>query len=125
MQSLYSRARLIVSAAALALAVATTAIAANPDDVQRLKSTGNCPGCDLSEAHLTPLDLQKANLAGANLSKANLYAADLRGADLTGAILDEADLNRADLTGAINAVLANATTNEFTTCPDGNAGPCR
>ena len=42
------------------------------DDLEKLKATGDCSGCDLSES-----DLAGAKLAGANLSGANLFEANL------------------------------------------------
>ncbi len=67
---------------------------------KRLKETGSCPGCDLSEA---------------NLSGANLYKADLEGANLSGAVLSGANLRFTFLTGENleGAILCN------TTMPDG------
>ena len=62
----------------------------DPNQLNTLLSTKNCPQCDLSYA----------NLSGANLSTANLSAANLRGANLSRANLSYADLNTADLTWA-------------------------
>ena len=61
-------------------------------DVEKLKATGNCQKCDLSEANL-----EGANLEGANLEGANLEGADLGGANLTGAKLEGANLEGAKL----------------------------
>ncbi|MEM1427418.1 MAG: pentapeptide repeat-containing protein, partial [Cyanobacteria bacterium P01_H01_bin.130] len=71
--------------------------AAEPNDLQTLRDSGLCGGCDLSNAdlsgqdlsdtHLIGADLRGANLRYANLSHANLEGADLAGADLTGANL--------------------------------------
>ncbi|MEA5472019.1 pentapeptide repeat-containing protein [Spirulina sp. 06S082] len=89
--------------------------------VDRLLSTGQCRGCDLSgvdlsEAHLIGADLRDANLEGAMLVRTNLEGADLTGANLTDAdlteamlsdsILDRTILNRVNLT---NATLYNIT----------------
>ncbi|MEN6467886.1 MAG: pentapeptide repeat-containing protein [Smithella sp.] len=41
-------------------------------DLQKLKATGRCPGCNLENA-----DLRAANLHGADLSAANLLDANL------------------------------------------------
>ena len=101
------------------------AAAANPDHVARFRNTHQCPGCDLSKAALGGIQAPNAKLANANLTEANLYGAELSGADLTGAILDGANLQMADLSEAVGAVLAGAKTDERTTCPNGNAGPCR
>lgn len=81
--------------------MATPAIAANPDQIQRLLKTNQCPRCDL----------RSANLENANLFGANLVGADLSGANLTGVNLGSANLTDADLTGARldNAYLYLAT----------------
>lgn len=109
--------------------VCTVALAAsqpaNPEHVEQLKKTLQCPGCDLREAELGGVQLQNAQLQNADLSGASLYGTDLRGADLTGAILNDADLEMADLTGAIGATLGAAKTDDRTKCPDGTAGPCQ
>lgn len=90
----------LVSALALG-GMATPAIAANPDQIQRLLKTNQCPRCDL----------RSANLENANLFGANLVGADLSGANLTGVNLGSANLTDADLTGArlTNAYLYLAT----------------
>ncbi len=59
-------------------------------DVEKLKTIGVCPSCDLSEANLTGADLYEANLLMANLSKV----------DLTKAILVHSSLFLANLKGA-------------------------
>jgi uncharacterized protein YjbI with pentapeptide repeats len=107
--------------ASMAFAVWRSASAANADHVARFKSTHECPGCDLSQANQAP----RAKLANANLTGASFYGGNLRGADLSGAMLDGADLEMVDLTGAVGAVLGGAKTDARTTCPDGNAGPCK
>jgi len=99
--------------------------AANPEHVERLKTTLQCPGCDLREAQLAGLELQNAQLQNADLAGAVLYGTNLSGADLTGAILNDADLEMANLEGAIGATLGAAKTDERTKCPDGSAGPCK
>ena len=53
------------------------------DDLEKLKSTGDCSGCDLSEVFLQGADLTEANLSDADLNGAILFAADLSGANLT------------------------------------------
>lgn len=98
---------------------------ANPEHVERLKTTLQCPDCNLREAALGGLQLENAQLQNADMSGAFLYGTNLRGADLTGAILNDADLEMADLTGAIGATLGAAKTDDRTTCPDGTAGPCK
>lgn len=111
--------------AALALTALRPAVAENPDHVSTFKRTHNCPGCDLSKAHFGNIQAPNAKLSNANLAEADLYGANLKGADLTGAILDGANLEMANLTGATGAVLANARTDQRTTCPDETAGPCK
>ena len=85
---------------------ANSASAFAPDDLQKLKDTGNCEECDLRDA-----DLSGAYLSGANLRDAYLSGADLRDANLSGANLRDAKLNYARMKGAI---LCN------TTMPDGS-----
>ena len=78
-------------------------------NLNKLKSTKSCSGCDLTAVELVGFDLRNANLNGfANLSRANLTKADLSGADLTGAKLTDANLTGANLTGA-NLIGANLT----------------
>lgn len=100
------------------------AAAANPDQVQQLRDTKSCAGCDLTDAQLSGAQLQGADLSGANLSNANLYGANLNGANLAGAVFNGADLKLASLDGATDANLAGADTDTRTICPAGNAGPC-
>jgi uncharacterized protein YjbI with pentapeptide repeats len=64
-------------------------------NIERLRNTNSCPGCELFYANL-----RGANLNGANLISANLFHADLRGANLTNAYLMHSYLNSADLTDA-------------------------
>ena len=85
---------------------ASSASAADPADLQKLKDTNECIDCDLSGA-----DLSLANLIGADLSGADLWRADLRGANLSNATLNGAELLNAYMQGAI---LCN------TTVPDGS-----
>ena len=54
---------------------ASSASAFDPDDLRKLKDTGKCVECDLSD------------LSEANLSAADLWVTDLSGADLSGAKL--------------------------------------
>ena len=51
-------------------------------DVEKLKATGNCQKCDLSEANLEGANLEGADLGGANLTGAKLEGANLEGAKL-------------------------------------------
>jgi len=66
----------------------------NQKELDKLRTTGECVGCDLSYA-----DLRKANLANANLSWSNLRGAKLSGANLRGALLEKATLESAELKG--------------------------
>ncbi len=89
----------------LMLAAALPTVAANPQHVQRLLKTNQCPLCDLSGADFTDANLFGANLVGANLkgallTGANLGSANLTDADLTGAKLMRAYLDRATLENA-------------------------
>jgi uncharacterized protein YjbI with pentapeptide repeats len=99
----------------LGLVLMPIAQAANPDQVQRVLKTGQCPGCDLSganlvDANLFGANLSNANLSGANLTGANLGSANLMDANLSGAKLVKASLHRALLesTNFSNADLSNA-----------------
>jgi uncharacterized protein YjbI with pentapeptide repeats len=123
MRALSTRVCLLALVGAVALTVGG-AVAATPENAERLRATGSCPGCDLISAELQGLKAVNGDLTGANLLEANLYTADLSGANLTGANFDGANLRWANLTGATGAVLSNAVTDERTTCPSGNAGPC-
>jgi hypothetical protein len=69
-------------------------------NIERLRNTNSCPGCELFYANL-----RGANLSSANLISANLFNAYLGGANLTNAYLMHSYLNGADL---INANLKGA-----------------
>ena len=69
-------------------------------DLQKLLSTKECVGCDLSGADLSGSNLMNINLTGANLRGANLVYTNLARANLTGTNLNHADLWHTDLTGA-------------------------
>ncbi len=87
-------------------------------NIERLRNTNSCPGCELFYANLRGANLSSANLISANLfhadlSGANLFDAKLmhtymNSADLTDAKLEGADLSGADLSEA-NLVGANLT----------------
>ena len=101
------RGTILMKATLTALTIAATmfasgAFAADPDDLQKLKDTGFCVGCDL----------RKANLTGANLIGADLSGTDLRDAYLKGAFLSGAALSYT--TYMLGAILCN------TTIPDGS-----
>ena len=86
---------------------ASSASAFDPDDLQKLKDTGNCEECALSGANLG----MDADLEGANLFKAFLVDAYLTDARLLSANLESANLRGAAMRGVI---LCN------TTMPDGS-----
>ena len=44
----------------------------NPEDLEKLKETNQCPKCDLSGADLEGANLRKANLKDANLGSVRL-----------------------------------------------------
>lgn len=108
---------------------------------EQVLASKSCPGCDLTgvsflkSANLKNADLSNAKLVGASFYGADLTGANLQGADLSNALLWQADLTNANLGGvnlsganlggAKGADLVTAVTNDKTTCPDGNAGPCR
>jgi uncharacterized protein YjbI with pentapeptide repeats len=110
---------------AISLAAIGAARAADPDQVQQLKTTHKCPLCHLEEAKLSGLQLQGSDLSGANLSNAELYGTNLKGANLSGTIFQGANLKMADLSGATDASLSDAQTDERTICPSGDHGPCQ
>ena len=64
-------------------------------NIERLRNTNSCPGCELFYANL-----RGANLSSANLISANLFNAYLGGANLTNAYLMHSYLNGADLINA-------------------------
>ena len=84
----------------LALILPLSVGAYDPEDLEKLKETNECPECDLSGANLKFANLEWANLKEANLEGANLKDANLRGANLRGANLEGANLEGADLRGA-------------------------
>jgi len=110
---------------ALVLGAIGTAVAADDALVEQLRQTGKCTLCDLSGAQLSGFNLQGVDLTGSDLHDAVLYGTNLRGAKLAGTILQGADLRLADLTGATDAALVDAQTDERTTCPSGDHGPCQ
>ena len=89
------------------LNLTNSVLAFNPEHLRRLIQSGECQGCDLSNADLsgqnlegndlTGANLRGANLSGANLRQATLQRADLTGANLTGARLQQAILWRSIL----------------------------
>ena len=117
--------RVALVAAVLATTLFGTVHAFNQQDVDRLRATRNCAGCDLSGARLPGLAGARADFTNANLSGAFLYKANLSGASLTGAVLQGANLSSANLSNAVGANLAGAKTDATTVCPNGAAGPCK
>ena len=87
------------------------AFAFDPDDLKKLKDTGDCVDCDLKFANLRGANLKGANLEGSTLMSANLIRANLKGANLEGVNLYGANLSNARMKGVI---LCN------TTMPDGS-----
>jgi uncharacterized protein YjbI with pentapeptide repeats len=92
--------------------MASGASAFDATDVQSLKDTGKCVGCDLSRSKLNGLvittadatldaaNLSKADLSDAFLAGISLVSSNLEGAVLVGVHLEGADLTRANLRGA-------------------------
>ena len=130
--------------AALLATVGVQASAQNPSPASaertRLLQSRACDRCDLHGEGFDSLDLKGVSLTEANLTGATFYKADLTGANLSGADLTKgvlpfanltnvnlsgANLTGANLSSAIGADLTTATTTETTTCPNGQAGPCR
>lgn len=118
----------------------TTSSLFESKEVQRLRETKVCPGCDLKGANLADTDLTGVDISGADLSSANLTNATLNNANLSHAIfngtsligakfkdsnlskanLSRANLNKAQLTN-VNLTHANLkeailTTAVFETC---------
>lgn len=116
--------RVFVLYASVALVAVATAVAAIPSDVERALTTGSCPNCDLVEANLSGIRAENGDFSGANLLDAFIYSGNLRGANFTGATLNGANLKMVDLTGAVGIVFEGTITDERTTCPGGNPGPC-
>ena len=96
----YMKLKILSSTVLTAISLAMPALAANSEHTRQLLSTGQCMGCDLTNAGLVMANLAGANLKGADLSRANLSRANLAGADLSGANLTGASLFGANLTGA-------------------------
>jgi|TARA_B110000093_G_C12614989_1_gene263703 uncharacterized protein YjbI with pentapeptide repeats len=93
--------QILVALTVAATIFASSASAADPADLQKLKDTGACIKCDLIAAYLKGADLSHANLSGADLKSANLA-----GANLSGTNLRDANLSYARMNGAI---LCNTT----------------
>ncbi len=103
----------------------------NRDDLEKLKTTKACEGCNLRGANLS-----SENLSGANLSKADLRGANLSGANLSGAKLGDAVLSNANLSGVnltdanlagapiFETNLSGATWIDGKKCKEGSIGKC-
>ncbi len=76
------------------------AIGFDDADLQRLKSTNQCQGCNLTGAVLSGASYPDAKLAGANISSASISNSKLANADFSGANMAYINLTSADLTGA-------------------------
>ena len=88
----------------LILFVLPTYVSAFSDgDLERLITTGNCPGCDLRKAKLVGENLIGADLSYSDLGNANLTGVNLTEANLTGANLVRVSLVNAKLPKAILA----------------------
>ena len=80
---------------------ASSASAADPDDLQRLVDTNSCVECNLAITFLIAAVLSNADMSRADLHGADLFGANLSGADLSGANLKDANLSYAYMNGAI------------------------
>lgn len=69
-------------------------------DIQRLLKTNNCEYCDLRDAELSGIKLNRAFLRYAEMMKANLENAELPFADFIAANMRKANLKGANLEGA-------------------------
>jgi uncharacterized protein YjbI with pentapeptide repeats len=91
--------RLVIAASAaslMGLVGFTPAQAFVRSHLDHFLRTGRCPGCDLSSANLSYLDLRGSDLRNADLRRANLSYSDLSYSDLRGA-----DLRGANTVGTI------------------------
>jgi len=108
-----------------------------PEDIEQLKNTKKCPGCDLRGADLRGLDLSESNLEGANLMGANLEGvlleeatlddascekANFRNAKLHATSMDHATIDDADFKGAD---LQDVTWIDGRVCKKGSIGVCK
>jgi len=81
---------------------ASSASAYDPEDLQKLLTTGDCISCDLSDLYFENfIALELINIREANLYEANLSGADLADQDLSGIFLQRANLAGADLSSTI------------------------
>jgi hypothetical protein len=85
----------------LAVLLPSMAMAFDQTQLDQLKSTKACPGCDLiAESLPAGANLEGVNLKGANLQDADLERVNLKGANLEGAKCWQAHMPRANLEGA-------------------------
>ena len=70
----------------LMVGISWQAGAYDEDDLEKLKATGDCSGCNLSKANLTGANLYGADLKGSNLTNANLTNAIMKDAHIPGII---------------------------------------
>lgn len=107
----YIKMQTVVAACIIALTVGTTGTisraesATAKENLEKLKKTNSCRGCDLSGLTINRTNLAGADLEGADFSKtkfflSNLSGANLRNANLKGASFGGTDLGEADLRGA-------------------------
>jgi uncharacterized protein YjbI with pentapeptide repeats len=83
------------------LFLSATAVSGFDDaDLQRLKSTNQCPGCNLTGVVLQGATFPNAKFAGANVSSASISNSRLANTDFSGANMAYINLTSADLTGA-------------------------
>ena len=94
--------RICFAVLAVWLAITHTQICAafSEEDLKHLKVYNSCPGCDLTKANLSWLDLREADLGGADLRKAQLVQTNLQRTNLAKANLTDANLLAASLVGA-------------------------
>ena len=76
------------------------AVAWNKADLDKLRKTNNCPGCNLVAAKLQGANLESANLTGAYLGGSNLTGANLSGATLIKAGMSRVNWQGVNLAGA-------------------------
>ena len=97
------------------LGLAAPVRAENPEHLEQLLKTNQCPNCDLRNANLERINLFGANLVNANLTGANLQGANLGSANLIDANLSNTNLENAYLYQVIaintnfqNSILVNS-----------------
>lgn len=86
------------------------------DELNRLKRTNKCIGCDLSWEDFAGANLEGANLKGADLTGANLFKANLSGANLEGVTIFRVNFSEVNL--------ENATWIDGKKCKKGSIGTC-